>query len=132
VKPKPFNARAAEKKLDRLWSEAIKARDGYRCRRCGRTTNLQSAHIHSRSRKSTRHDLDNGLTLCGGRCHLFFAHKDPLQFAEFVKQELGEEKYTLLMVKASKPRSPLNPFTAKLLESELKVAIERYKLVEKL
>jgi len=79
-----------DKELDRLWSEIIRKRG--KCERCGRTDRLQAAHIISRSHRNTRWDLMNGLCLCGG-CHIFFAHKEPLEFAEFVKKKLGKKEY---------------------------------------
>lgn len=41
----------------------------------------------------------NLLCLCSG-CHMFFAHQQVIEFAEFVKQFLGEEEYDKLRLKA--------------------------------
>jgi len=87
----------AVRKADRLWSEIIKARDGYRCRRCGRShrgRGLQAAHIFTRARRSTRWELLNGVCLCTG-CHMW-AHRHPLEFHEWVKGVIGEEAYERL------------------------------------
>jgi 5-methylcytosine-specific restriction endonuclease McrA len=78
------------KYLDKLWSQIVRSRG--KCERCGKTTGLQAAHIISRTHKNTRWDLENGLCLCGG-CHIFFAHKEPLEFAEFVRDRLGQKNY---------------------------------------
>ena len=59
---------------------------------------LQTAHIYSRTYKSVRWDLKNMLCLCAG-CH-FFGHKNPLQFAEFVKLWLGDYEYEKLKIRA--------------------------------
>ena len=119
---KQFNASRAEKKLDRLFAEAVKARDGYRSRRSGKTNNLQCCHIHSRSKKSVRWDLQNAVTLTAGE-HLFWAHKHPAEFIQWIQSWMPAAEYDLLMVKASKPTSPLNPFKAELIEQELKQVI---------
>jgi 5-methylcytosine-specific restriction endonuclease McrA len=49
------------------WADGVKARDGYRCRRCGCATNLKAHHIRPISRGGG-HELSNGITLCG-ECH---------------------------------------------------------------
>lgn len=103
---KAWSGKREECKCDLLWAAAIKKRDGYRCRRCGEDNArlLQSAHIHSRSRKSTRHDLRNGVCLCSG-CHQFWAHKHPIEFAEWIRdQVLSPEDYASLLLASNKPR----------------------------
>ena len=60
---------------------------------------LQCAHIYSRTYRSVRWILDNLLCLCAG-CH-FWAHRNPILFAEFVKTHLGEEKYQSLKIMAT-------------------------------
>jgi len=85
------------KKLDKLASEVVKKRDKA-CLRCFKETDLQCAHIISRSHFNTRWDMDNLLTLCRG-CHYTFAHKEPLEFAEFVKEKLGDKKYQHLRMR---------------------------------
>lgn len=68
-------------KLDDLLSKKIRSIE--RCERCGKKDYLQCAHIISRKNRTLRWDMDNTLALCAG-CH-FWAHSDPLGFAEFVK-----------------------------------------------
>ncbi len=69
---------------NRKWIDAVKARDGHRCTRCGSTDNLESHHIEElaamverlgiKSRDDARAHadvlwaIDNGETLCGP-CH---------------------------------------------------------------
>ena len=89
------------RKLDTIISKIVRQR-GY-CERCNRTNNLQAAHIYSRSRMSTRFDLKNILCLCPD-CHMNFAHKNPLEFAEFVEKFLGEEETDRLTLRANLPR----------------------------
>lgn len=76
-------------KLDKLCSKIVRSRG--RCQRCGSQENLQCCHIFSRIYNATRWLLENLLCLCAS-CH-FWAHKNPILFAEFVKKTLGEEKY---------------------------------------
>lgn len=61
-------------KCDKLWSEAIRTRDG-ECILCGRKDTLQAHHwIHSRAQGNLhRWDIRNGVTLCYG-CHLHKVH----------------------------------------------------------
>jgi len=89
------------KQLDNLWRVLINNRDE-KCVKCGKLTKLQAAHIFSRRNCGTRWLPENGLLLCVG-CHLFWAHKEPIEFAEFVRQRLGEKEYELLRMKATKP-----------------------------
>lgn len=79
--------------LDKLWSEIIRSK-GF-CERCGKTENLQAAHIITRSNRMVRWDEFNGLCLCAG-CHLFWAHKEPLEFSRFVEENYpGRVEYLL-------------------------------------
>jgi len=85
-----------ERELDRLWARRVK--ECGKCEHCSMTGNLHAAHIISRRHKNTRWDIRNGICLCR-RCHLFFAHREPLEFAEFVKSKLDEKEYTSLMMR---------------------------------
>ena len=120
MKKRKWSLSRTERKLDRLWADAVKKRDNWTCRRCGHQErrHLQAAHIHSRSRKSTRHDLANGVCLCAG-CHLYWAHKHPVEFVEWVREFiLPADVYQKLRLKANKPRQ-LTPVVAEQIEKEL-------------
>jgi hypothetical protein len=80
-----------EKKLDKAFSIYIRNRDG-KCLRCEKKENLQCAHIFSRTSRATRWEDDNAVCLCYS-CHMFWAHKNPVEFTEFVKTLLGEVRY---------------------------------------
>ena len=85
-------------KLDKLVSEIVRKRG--KCERCGKKQNLQCCHIFGRTYLNTRWSLENLLCLCPD-CHINFAHKQPILFAEWVKSYLGhyqqgEDKYNLL------------------------------------
>ena len=52
-----------EEKLDILWSQAVKAKDHYRCVLC-KGPGHESHHLIKRGHKSLRWDIINGVTLC--------------------------------------------------------------------
>lgn len=86
-------------KLDKEASRVVRSR-GF-CAMCNTPDyeKFQCAHIYSRSYRSVRWDLDNLLCLCAG-CH-FFSHRNPLQFAEFVKSYLGDVLCQSLKIRAN-------------------------------
>ena len=74
------------KELDKLWSKAV--RQVGHCEKCGGTYRLQAAHILSRRHHAVRWLLLNGICLCY-RCHMFWAHKDPLDFVRWLEDVRG-------------------------------------------
>jgi hypothetical protein len=82
---------------DKLWADLVKERDLYTCQRCfiaypeGRRQGLHAHHIFGRSRKTTRHMIVNGVSLCFG-CHMW-AHSNPLEFHERMADRLGWTEY---------------------------------------
>lgn len=106
--------------LDNLWSGLIKNRDGNKCVRCGKDKYLNSHHIFSRSNRSTRWVLENGITLCAG-CHTlsstFSAHKTPVEFVEWIKERNGETWYVdLRRLAATVDKSPIKEVLERLRE----------------
>ena len=73
------------KKADRLFSVAIRDRDG-RCLACGARDNLQCAHIISRryTNDGLRWDFQNAVTLCH-RDHVFYTYR-PLEWESWVDE----------------------------------------------
>lgn len=65
------------------------------CMKCQQGKPLQWAHIISRRIHATRWDPDNAVAICAG-CH-YAAHQHPLDFAAWVKERLGEERYYQLV-----------------------------------
>lgn len=61
------------------WSQEVRLRDYYRCRRCGKQDYKNHAHhIAPRSRRpDLRFDLDNGITVCMD-CHNWI-HSHPIE-----------------------------------------------------
>ena len=67
--------KALKNKCDKLWSEAIRTRDG-ECILCGKKETLQAHHwIHSKAQGNMhRWEVKNGVTLCYA-CHIHKVHK---------------------------------------------------------
>ena len=79
--------------LDKIWSKLVRDRDGT-CVHCGRFP-VQAHHIFGRGYKSTRWNLDNGISLCY-KCHMFWAHSKYEEFRDWIIETIGEEKYLSL------------------------------------
>jgi hypothetical protein len=110
---KKTEKRKLEDKLDAECRRIV--REKYpMCPMCGRT-NVQTCHIFSRSHKSTRWDLDNIIGLCYGH-HIYFAHKEPEKFREWLIKLMGLKKYKALYKKAYQPKQWSVPELQKLLE----------------
>lgn len=92
------------KYLDILWSKATKLFYGGKCEICGKTENLNSHHIFSRSNYAVRWDVENCSVLCPNH-HNFdrhiSAHKSPIEFIEFIKDKRGLEWYNSLRKNAN-------------------------------
>jgi len=86
----------AKGKASRLHSELVRRKG--ECERCGKKSNLQCAHIVSRSYSATRVDLDNSYCLCAG-CHMYF-NKWPVEFGIFVFDTIGKDAYIALRQRA--------------------------------
>ena len=88
------------RKLDKLWSELVKLRAGYRCQRCGGTHSLQSHHICGRRKYSVRWILLNGICLCSA-CHIL-VQENYLEASELVAKILTLPDYHFLKEQARK------------------------------
>ena len=77
-------------KADRLFSLYIRARDKC-CVKCGRTQNLQCAHVFSRSYLKVRFDPRNAVALCAG-CHKYLTHHG-IEHEDFFRARMGDEAY---------------------------------------
>lgn len=121
-------AKGIDKKLDTAWSLLVKLRDGMKCTYCDKDTYLNSHHIYSRSKKSTRWDIDNGITLCVGHHTFssgFSAHKTPLEFIDWLKTIRTEEEIESLRNKAHRTAKWYKHEKEELLQ-ELTKQIESY------
>ena len=75
--------------LDKQWTEQVKKRDENICQVCGSKSKMLNAHhIIPKSYNETRHDLNNGITLCF-KCHKVGkngAHMNAIWFTLFLCQ----------------------------------------------
>tara|TARA_R110000803_G_scaffold69058_2_gene131222 strand:+ start:6732 stop:7118 length:387 start_codon:yes stop_codon:yes gene_type:complete len=115
-------------KLDIAWSKLVKLKAGMKCEipNCRKTT-LNSHHIYSRSKKSTRWETMNGICLCVGHhtfSSKFSAHKTPLEFTDWLRAYKGLDYMELLTIKAHQT-SKLHPFEKELLLQELNKEIKK-------
>ena len=78
------NGKTILKQCDNLWSSKIKERAGGKCEVCGKDKYVQAHHVIPRTCYALRHDLENGVALCR-KHHLYWAHKDALDFTEWVR-----------------------------------------------
>ena len=62
------HARLPSRRLDR-WARAIKHRDNWRCRSCGKAGRLEADHIVPLHRGGSAYSMTNGQTLCRS-CHI--------------------------------------------------------------
>ena len=112
-------AKGIDKKLDDAWSLLVKLRAGNKCEYCGKETHLNSHHIYSRSKRSTRWDVNNGICLCVAH-HVFSsgfsAHKTPLEFIDWLKTKRSIEFIDNLKLKANS--------TAKFMKFEKELLLE--------
>lgn len=93
-----------DKKLDIAWSKLVKLLAGERCEVCGEKDSLASHHIFTRSKKSTRWDVLNGLALCylhHVESSSFSAHKTPEAFLTWLESYRGTENIDDLRLKSN-------------------------------
>ena len=84
------------KKLDKLVSEIVRARDK-KCITCGSTERLTCGHLFSRVAYSTRWDLTNCWCQCWG-CN--YRHEfDPYPFQRWFAAKFGQKKLDELWAK---------------------------------
>lgn len=89
--------------LTKLLREAVFARDGHKCLKCGRTDTLAPAHIYPKgTHQKMRWDTRNVITLCFQH-HMHWAHKDPNNFVEWLHETLPKSR-----LQAIKMRSQVN------------------------
>lgn len=115
-------------KLDDAWSLLVKKRAGMKCEYCGKQTNLNSHHIFSRSKKSTRWDVINGICLCVAHhtfSSSFSAHKSPLEFIDWLTKYKGTDFIDRLRIKANSI-SKLHKFEKEILLKELDKELKTY------
>lgn len=84
------NSKYWRNKADGVWRELVCMLWSDRCAVCGATGRMEAHHLRTRSLRSSRHGLLNGILLCPS-CHKFdsslSAHKAPLAFADWLEKE---------------------------------------------
>lgn len=74
-------------KKDKEWAAGVKDRDGWECVICGSKVKPSAHHLIPREEKTTKYEINNGLTLCPNH-HLFSrkisAHNNPLALARWL------------------------------------------------
>ena len=117
-----------DKRLDDAWSLLVKLKAGMKCEYCGKTTYLNSHHLYSRSKKSTRWYVQNGICLCVSH-HVFSskfsAHKTPLEFSDWLIRYKGQQYIDRLHLRANSI-SKLHVFEKELMLKELLKEIKHY------
>lgn len=116
-------------KLDDAWSLLVKLKAGMACEYCGKTSYLNSHHIFSRSKRSTRWNVDNGICLCVSHHTFnsgFSAHKTPLEFIDWLINKKGTPYIDRLRIKAN-TTSKLHKFEKEILLDVLLKEIEELK-----
>lgn len=118
-KRKPKTERQKLKdQLDKLWAILVKQRAGYKCERSEKIAYLNSHHVFSKSNLSVRWDLDNGVCLNAGwhTLQTNSAHKNPIEFINWIKGQRGVEWYKNLRIKANQIKKWTIPELRELLE----------------
>lgn len=119
-------ARTLIKKCDVLFSKIVRSKG--RCEVCGKIETLQCAHIISRKNHQVRWDPDNALCLCMHH-HLYWAHKEPMEFAMWLSAYKGKGFYQKLKRKSE----AIRPIDHETIYEELKsswVDIEKGSVVK--
>ena len=89
-----------EKRLDNIWSQAVKEIADYKCELCGNKNSLSAHHIINKSiSKGLRWKIKNGMCLCFS-CHRM-AHDQPKKFKEKIKKMDRDIDYKELEHKGS-------------------------------
>jgi 5-methylcytosine-specific restriction endonuclease McrA len=92
VSRKIGSTKGAKKKADDLFSKIVRSRGA--CQACGKTMNLQCAHIISRRYSHTRCVERNALCLCAGCHHHYTDH--PAEFGTLVLTFMDAQEYDAL------------------------------------
>lgn len=107
-------------KTDKLFRAIILKERLNKCEHCGKRSVLHISHILPKgSHPRLRYQRCNVLLLCV-RCHLFWAHRNPLDFTHWVEEYKGKELFnSLRILEKTLPKIDLK-LLALCLEEELK------------
>ena len=93
--------------LDAVFSDLVRERADWQCEVCHKQfpdrkgAGLHASHYFGRRGVSTRHHGDNVFSHCFG-CHQKLGSR-PHDFTVWVKKQLGETRYDVLVLRANKP-----------------------------
>ena len=92
------------KTSDRIFSQCVRERAGWKCERCGaqhqeKSMGLHCSHFHGRGKWGVRFDPDNTEALCYG-CHQFMG-ANPSEHARRKEERLGRQLFEILLEKAN-------------------------------
>jgi hypothetical protein len=108
-------------KCDKLWSEIVKIRAGYKSELSGETESLQSHHVAKKPNYFLRYCLENGICLTKGE-HFYLAHGNKEEeFREIVKKLRGKDIYDKLRLMIN------NTCELKLIKIYLEQELKKYK-----
>lgn len=93
---KKTDTRKLKDEADRLCGQLVRSRGA--CARCGKTQNLQWAHIIRRNYAATRTDETGAWCLCAS-CH-WLTEKEADEFMLLVEQTIGLEHFYVLKARA--------------------------------
>jgi len=92
-------------KWDKVFSDAVRTRDKWRCQRCkkyypeGKRQGLHCSHFYGRAKYSTRFDFDNAEALCYG-CHQYLG-SHPQEHREHKIKKIGQSKFDRLTLRSN-------------------------------
>ncbi|HEC66617.1 MAG TPA: hypothetical protein ENI23_15180 [bacterium] len=90
-----------KKRCDSIYAKIIKQKSNWRCIET-KASNVQCAHIISRSYHATRWDFDNAVCLGMGR-HFFYTYH-PIEWKLFINERFGQGYYEKLEGRAMRYR----------------------------
>ena len=94
------------RKTDTIFSQYIRSRDDWKCRRCGHqheagNQGLHNSHYFSRRHEATRFDPENCIALCFP-CHHHWGHGEGRpEYEKYMRSLLGTKRYNALEVRAN-------------------------------
>jgi len=88
------NSRYWRNRADKAWKELIFLKFGNKCAVCDAVKNLNAHHLMPREIALYRHDIHNGILLCGVFHHKYgvglSAHRNPMAFAMWLEQNMPD------------------------------------------
>jgi len=122
--PRKISRKGLIKKLDKLVSEIVIARDK-NCATCGSKDKLGCGHLFTRQAYSTRWDLDNCFAQCWN-CNYLHEY-DPHPLTSYFIGKFGIDKYDELH-RTFRAATPIKTWQLEILRGELEAILKNYEL----